>query len=524
MSRRGARPAHRRDVAANQPQEDRLGWVLAAILLVAVLVRLPGLFGGLWHDEVMYSRVFLDDPGKRSWLFWHDVHPPGYPVLLWLWSSLLGNHEAVLRLPNFLAGIGSLVIVWKLARRWLGDGVAVLTTAALALSPPHIWYSVENKANMLALALSTLAIWWFARAAEDRSSRWRLAGAALALLGALATHSFAVATAGTIVVWLGWRAWREPASRRPVLVAGAILFLVWLPIFLWKTLTQGQLLARSYLRPLDLGELYKLLLVWFPHGNTIRRISPYSRFAELLRQPWPYLIVDASCAVLLVLGLLVAFRGARPRKDAPGAPVDPWPYRLLLLWFLPPLAAGLVLSLLVPRFYIERNFLPLLPAFALLLALASRRPRQRRGRFLVGGAILGLSVAAVFSLLVVRAEQWTVYRPKPDWRGAAAWLEAEAAQRGRLAVVTTTPSLEAELYLDPSRSRRPEVFLTDGCTNQLPWLFLARRGGGSLWLVENETWTGCWVHARSHATTTGSLALGREKRFSNLILRELVAR
>lgn len=132
-------------------------------------------------------------------------------------------------------------------------------------------------------------------------------------------------------------------------------------------------------------------------------------------------------------------------------------------------------------------------------------------------------MAATACLLVVRANRWTVYKPKPDWRGAAAWLAVEGAKAGKLAVVTTAPSLEAEFYLATDPGRRLEVVLTDGCKNRLPWHSLARQGGGSLWFADNESWTGCWLRVWGQATTASGLARGRERHFSNLILHELVA-
>jgi 4-amino-4-deoxy-L-arabinose transferase-like glycosyltransferase len=513
-----------RPVEPAQAGTDRLWLGLAAILLLAVLVRLPGLLAGLWHDEAMYSRVYFDDPARRDWLLWKDVHPPAYPLLLWLWSSLFGNHETVLRLPSFLAGLASLVIVWKLARQLFGGRVAVLATTLLALSPPHIWYSVENKANMLALCLSVLALLLFVRAAGSRAGWGTSIAAAASLVGALLTHSYAVATGATLVVWLGLRAWREREPRGPFLLAGGVLLLGWLPLFLWKVSLQGMSLARPYLRPLDMGELYKLLLVWFPHGNTIRSISPYSRFAQLFEQPWPYVLVDAAAAFVLALGLGTSLRAATARTT-PGTEVsNPWPHRLLLLWFVPPLVAGVVISLFVHRFYIERNFILLLPAFALLVAVGVDHVRDRRRRWAAGALVAVLALAGVVALLFVRREQWTVYKPKPDWRGAARWLRAEAAGRGSLGVVLTTPSLEAEFYLPSGRAEKPSVSVTDYCRLRQSPLVLARQGGGAFWLVKNETWLGCWPEAWQHAAGTAGVVPGRERRFSNLILQEFVAR
>ncbi len=523
MRRRHVVDTPSRPVEPGPAGSDRLRWVLAAILVLAVLVRLPGLFTGLWHDEVMYSWVYFDDPARRAWLLWKDVHPPAYPLLLWLWSSLFGNHEAVLRLPSLLAGLASLVITWKLARQFFGGRVAVLATTLLALSPPHIWYSVENKANMLALCLSVLALWLFARVSEEKLGWGPSIAGALALAAALLTHSYAVATGGTLLVWLGLRAWRERDQRRPFLLAGGVLLLGWLPLFLWKSLSQGISLARPYLRPLDLGELYKLLFVWFPHGNTIRSISPYSRFAQLFEQPWPYFLVDVAGAVLLVLGLAATFRAARARVAEGTKVPDPWPHRLLLLWFVPPLVAGVLISLFVGRFYIERNFLLLLPAFVLLVAVGVDHVGAQKKRWAAFALAVVLAVAGSLALLVVRREAWTVYKPKPDWRGAARWFKTEAGGRGNLGVVVTTPSLEAEFYLPSGRGERPSVTVTDYCRTRGSPLFLARQSGGSFWLVKNETWLGCWAEAWQRAASTAGVTPGRERRFSSLVLQEFVA-
>jgi hypothetical protein len=518
------RKRDRRPPPSAKPASDlgrRALLVLGVIVLAATLIRLPGLCAGLWHDEIMYSRVYFDRPVERAWLFWHDVHPPVYPVLIWLWSSVLGNHEAVLRLPSLLAGLGSLLVVWKLSRRWLGLPAASLATALLAFSPPHIWYSVEDKANMLAVFLSVLALWLFVRVADRTATVWQEIAAYGALMLALGTHSYAVATAGTLCTWLGWRAWRERHLRRPAILTVILLFAGWLPLFLWKTLAQGNALARPYLRPLDLDELYKFLFIWLPHGNTLRTISPYARFGRLFDQPWSYFLVDAIGAAGLALGLVAAVRAARSRPAAPSPPHDPWPSRLLLLWFVPPLAAGLLASLAIRHFYIERNFLLLLPAFSILLALGIENLRWPKMRMAAGAGLLAMALVSTFFLLVVRKDRWTVYKPKPDWRAAAAWIERQAANRGESALVTTTPSLEVDFYLGQREASRAHLSFTDFCQIRPSLFTLAQRAGGTVFLVKNETWIGCWNDAWRQVTATPSLVVRNEQHFNGLVIHEL---
>jgi 4-amino-4-deoxy-L-arabinose transferase-like glycosyltransferase len=507
---------------------DRRGgrreWLgLGAIVLAAALVRLPGLFGSLWYDEVMYTRVFFDDPGHRAWLFWKDVHPPLYPLLLWLWSAVFGNHEAVLRLPSYLAGLGSLWATWALARRWLGPRYALVAGALLAFSPPHIWYSVENKTNMVALFLSALAVWACVRAAEQPGPRRRWAVALVLLLLALATHAYALLTAGTLGAWLGWRAVRERGLRWPAAVVAGMVLGLWLPVVLWKTHAQGASLARAYLRPFDLGEIYRLLCLWFPHGNVIRNLARLRMPADVLHRPRAYFVVDAVGATALFVGLVAAARLACKRVAAAAEPRLVWAGRLLLLWFVPPLLLLWLASLAVRHLYIERNLLLLLPAYALLLTFGAARLPWRRARAVASVALVGLAMAAAL-IMVGRRETVTVFLPKVDWRGAAAWLLAHGSSRGALTVVTTSPTLEAEFYLRPGRAGVPKVTVHEYCSTPVLPVFFARRPGDAFWLVRNHSWEGCWTTAYQRLWNGLGVSLVDERHFSGLDLYQFAAR
>jgi 4-amino-4-deoxy-L-arabinose transferase-like glycosyltransferase len=502
----------------------RAEWALVAGLLAAALaVRLPGLLTGFWHDEVMYSWVYFDDPARRSWLLWRDVHPPVYPLLLWLWSSLFGNQEAVLRLPSLLCGLGSLVLSWRLARRCFGPAVALLATAFLTFSPPHVWYSVENKANMLVLFLSVLAAWLAVRAVEQPGSWRRWAATVVALLLALGTHSYALAIAGAVLTWLVWRAWRDRRLRIPAAVASVVSLGAWLPLFVWKIRSQGGALARPYLRSFDAAEAYQLLLVWLPHGNSLRRLDPYRPLRQILEQPWPWFLVDGAGAFLLVLGLAAALRQARHGPATSVGEPGPWPSRLLLLWLVPPILVAALASLVVQHFYIERNLFLLLPAYAMVAALGTVRLRPSWARATAGGALVALALAGCIALLGPRRAQWTVYKPKPDWRAAAAWLAKDGVRQGRLSIVTTTPSLETEFYL-PARPGRPPATVTDWCRARIAPLYAARQAGGSFWLVKNETWTGCWEDVWRLSSRTPQVTQRSERHFAGLTLHEIAER
>ena len=133
--------------------EDRRAerWIVAAILLVAVAIRLHHLGKEpLWNDE-----------GFTWWAIgqsWHDLwtlvpqgdpHPPFYYSLLKLWTALAGQSEAGLRGLSTLFAAATVPVLY-LAGRVLGgarDGVWTGAAAALlfALSPLHLHYAQEAR-------------------------------------------------------------------------------------------------------------------------------------------------------------------------------------------------------------------------------------------------------------------------------------------------------------------------------------------------------------------------------------------
>ena len=144
---------------------------LAVILLVALMVRIPGLTESLWFDEVWYTQTMFLHPDRLGSVLWKDVHPPTYTLILIAWTDLFGDSELAVRMPSLLCGLGSLLLLWFIARRWMGPLQALLASALLALSPPHIWYSYENKVNMMLLLLTLYAVWLYWRASETRLAR-----------------------------------------------------------------------------------------------------------------------------------------------------------------------------------------------------------------------------------------------------------------------------------------------------------------------------------------------------------------
>ncbi|MBM3790570.1 MAG: phospholipid carrier-dependent glycosyltransferase, partial [Acidobacteria bacterium] len=137
---------------------DRRAYIcLGLLLLCALALRLPRLGESLWSDEVVYTSAFLQSESLSKILF-RDVHPPLYPLILRAVIDVFGDGEVAVRLPSLLFGIGSLALLFVLVDEWFDRRSAWTAAALMAISPVHIWYSQENKTNMLLLLLT---LWTF---------------------------------------------------------------------------------------------------------------------------------------------------------------------------------------------------------------------------------------------------------------------------------------------------------------------------------------------------------------------------
>ena len=378
---------------------------LAVLLLVALILRMPGLKESLWFDETYYSRVMLESPNWRHYVF-HDVHPPLYPLLMKIWNLCLGESEIRLRLPSLCAGLLSVAICYRLGRQWFGREVGCLAGVLLALAPAHIWYSQENKANMLMLTLCSAVLGLAYESYRNSAGRcWLALG--LCSVAALWTHTFSLPYIGAVYLWLGVVC--RGSRWKPLLWTSLLVGLASIPM-IWRQVTLVKELHHNYLRPFTLGEWWAFLLSWLPFGNTLRDWHGPELF----------------CGLLLLLGIRALLKSS-------------WQTALLIGFYLSlPLLGSLFASVVYPKFYLERNLLAAFPALAWLLALGCLTGGSAGSKRMRVGLLVALQAAALVNLWWLKADSWTVYKPNPDWRG----LSAELVQLSRSAGLGPTLVLE----------------------------------------------------------------------------------
>jgi 4-amino-4-deoxy-L-arabinose transferase-like glycosyltransferase len=108
------------------------------------------------------------------------------PLGFWIQTvsaKLLGFSALSILLPEALAGVLSVALLYHLVRRVFGPIAGLLAALALALMPISVVTARNNTIDSLLVVMVLLAAWTASRAAETGRLRWLLLTAALVGLG-----------------------------------------------------------------------------------------------------------------------------------------------------------------------------------------------------------------------------------------------------------------------------------------------------------------------------------------------------
>ena len=102
----------------------------------------------MWLDEIWVAQN-IRDRGIRELLFEplanRQIAPPGFLAAVEATTMVLGMSEAALRLVPLLGSILALLLLWRVAGRFLGDTALAAALLLAATSPALIWYSGNVK-------------------------------------------------------------------------------------------------------------------------------------------------------------------------------------------------------------------------------------------------------------------------------------------------------------------------------------------------------------------------------------------
>ncbi len=231
---------------ARRPPAARL-ILVALVLVLAAGLRFARIdHQSLWYDEGNSARAAERPIAQIVRDSAHDIHPPGYYILLAGWQDLTGSSELALRMFSALLGVLSVALVYAIGARLFSRSTGVLAALFAAVNPFQVWYAQEARMYALLGALSaasvllTASILTIPRDMAAGRSSLRRAGPAIgayALVNAagLYTHYtfpfILLAESLAFLIWLAGRPRRLHALATWALIhlAALALYAPWLP-------------------------------------------------------------------------------------------------------------------------------------------------------------------------------------------------------------------------------------------------------------------------------------------------------
>jgi 4-amino-4-deoxy-L-arabinose transferase-like glycosyltransferase len=284
----------------SSPKGRRLGWperqhvgaalALLLVLATAALIRTWSLsqngFGRQYYAAGVRSM-------SESWhnFLYNAFDPAGFlsldkpPVAIWLQvasSKLFGFNGVSILLPQVLAGLASILLLYLIVERSFGRPAAGWAALALALTPVSVAVDRSNNTESCLIAVLLVAAGLGMRAAETGRLAWLCAAMAVIGIGFNVKMGAALVLAPVIALTFGlaWRTAPLAWHLRRQAIAGTVMVVVslsWTVIF---DLTPAT--SRPYAGSTKGNSMLELALL---HNGAARLLRPSSRVADAAIAP-----------------------------------------------------------------------------------------------------------------------------------------------------------------------------------------------------------------------------------------------
>jgi uncharacterized membrane protein len=255
------------------------GIVIALIVAAGVFLRFFT-HSAMWLDEALTvdrSRLPIGDIVAS---LKQDGAPPLYYYLLHFWMELFGQSDLATRSLSGVIGVAALPVAWLAANRFAGRTGAWITLVLLASAPFAVYYSTEARMYALEILLTGCGYLALSRAMEQpRPGNLIAIGVVTAAL--LYTQYWSLYLIAAIGIWLLGSAWvdrrnrttslvpttaaRHPLSAFFAVAGGCLLFVPWLPIFLYQSKHTGT----PWAKPPNFGAIVSALTAFTDNQGSL---------------------------------------------------------------------------------------------------------------------------------------------------------------------------------------------------------------------------------------------------------------
>lgn len=148
-------------------KQQRIDWYLIGIAVLAAFLN----FWGVWNDDTVnpyYTAAVTSTTENWSNFFYGALDPSGFvtvdkpPVALWLQTIsalIFGIHGWSVILPQALAGVGSVLLLYFLVKPTFGSWAARIAALVMATTPIAVAVSRTNNVDSILVFVLLLGAW-----------------------------------------------------------------------------------------------------------------------------------------------------------------------------------------------------------------------------------------------------------------------------------------------------------------------------------------------------------------------------
>ena len=395
----------------NRQTKNRYLWFMIWLAFAARLFRLDK--HSLWFDDIINVHMAKLPlvAGLDSLIAQGIQLTPQYHWITKAWLPL-GDSEWILRFPSVGFSLLSIPLVFQLGRQYFDTRIGLLAAAIFALNPYQVWYAHETRAYSLLTLAAIGGMLAFARFLKRK--RWSTLQLILFNMIGIGSHYFMLLLPAVQFIFLLINFKRYHAHFRrwfgANIAAGSIL----IPWF-------GFIIARQH---------FAVGIGWVPKPGWLEPFFTIWNFSIGYQEEASPLLVAGLIVILvaMVLGIINLKR------------FKPF-HQLILLWIFFPLVVVPIVSQGPTSFYVDRYFLVISPALALLISVGVMTLANDKLRLGLGGAVL---LATVFGLSQVYFDE--THFTRDDWRTMASTLRRQAQPGDGLVTCTDGYRLALNYY------------------------------------------------------------------------------
>ena len=171
---------------------------LLLIMLLATYLRFKLIESqSLWYDEGNSAKMIFRSANEIVLASAADVHPPGYYLLLKVWSGMTGGSEFALRSLSAFAGLVAVSGMYLIGKQ-IGNYVVGSLAAVLgSIHPGLVYYSQEVRMYMVCTLLSVVLVYTSIRLRDEIKTNdvalisiWRILFVLCGVAGLYVHYSF----------------------------------------------------------------------------------------------------------------------------------------------------------------------------------------------------------------------------------------------------------------------------------------------------------------------------------------------